>query len=388
MPRVGSRPADEVSTVGGMTARQAILTTLRGDRADRIPFFHYWRRLQTGTAERVARNRGIGVGWVRPCYVEAMPHVETVERTHQVSGTPVTVREYHTPVGTVTETLKREPGVGQWKAQRSWRDVIPWRVKRRIQAPEDYAVVRFMVEDTVLTPDAFPIEQAKAWLGEDGVVVAGLPHSPMQRLMIDWIGTPRFYIHYARYRDRIEELYQALATKYEELYAIAAASSADLVNFGDNLDGVLVNPRLFEAYFMPCYEQCARALHGRGKLMASHFDGRLDDLKELIAACPQDVIEAFHPPPMGDLPLTEALRIWQEKRILVGLPGSVYAMGVDAVDRYTRCLLRSAIPGDRLAMIASTENLVSDAALDRLSVIMARATLPLTAAKLRARVDA
>lgn len=59
-------------------------------------------------------------------------------------------------------------------------------------------------------------------------------------------------------------------------------------------------------------------------------------------------------------------------------------MGVDAVQRYTLNLLRSVIPGDRLMMIASTENLVSDAALARLSAIMANATLPLTAAKLRA----
>jgi hypothetical protein len=46
-----------------MTPREAILTTLHGDNADRIPFYHYWRRLQTGEIERLARNRGMGVGW-------------------------------------------------------------------------------------------------------------------------------------------------------------------------------------------------------------------------------------------------------------------------------------------------------------------------------------
>lgn len=359
-----------------MTPRQAILTTLRGERADRIPFYHYWRRLQTGRAERIARNGGMGVGWVRPCYVTSMPHVDVVQKSKPSAETAVI--EYHTPVGTVTERIKKEPGVGQWKAQRSWRDVTPWTIERRIKEPEDYAVVKYMVEDTVYKPADYPIIQAKDWLGEDGVIIAGLPHSPMQTLMIDWVGTPQFYIHYARYRKKVEALYHALAQKYEELYAIAARSKADFVNFGDNLDGVLVNPRLFSRYFIPCYETCAEVLEANNKLLASHFDGRLNVLKHLIAKCPQKIIEAFHPPPMGDLPLSEALNLWKDKILLVGFPGSVYALGTESVKKYMLNLLKSIVPGDRVIFIASTENLVSDKDLLTLSAIMNTAKLPLS----------
>jgi uroporphyrinogen-III decarboxylase len=361
-----------------MTYRERILKTLKGERVDKIPFFHCWRRLQTGYIEREARNNSMGVWWQRPCYVESMPNVDVVERKGPSSGLETTLREYHTPMGILSERLKEERGVGKWKVNRSWRDVTPWTIERRIKTPEDYEVLKFMLEDTLYEADYYPITQAKDWLGDDGVVIASLPHSPMQMLMIDWVGTPTFYIHFAMYREKMEEIYEIIDRRYEEIYKIAAESPADAVMFGDNLDGILVNPELFENYFMPSYERCARIVHKNGKLLISHFDGRLDGLKELIAKCPQDVIEAFHPPPMGDLPIREALDLWKDKIILVGFPGSVYSLGTEAVRKYMKGLLNSVIPGHKLGIEASTENLVSDEHLLTLSRIMDKAKLPLT----------
>jgi len=365
-----------------MTYRERILTTFHGQCADKIPFFHPWRRLQTGEAEREARNKCMGVWWQRPCYVETMPHVDIVERRGPSSGLGTTLIEYHTPVGTVTERLKKEPGVGEWKQQRSWRDVTPWTIERRIRKLEDYDVVKFMVEDTVYKADYFPIEQAKGWLGQDGVIIASLPHSPMQTLIVDWVGTPTFYIHHARHREKVEELYRAIDRRYEEIYTIAAESPADAVIFGDNVDGVLLNPILFQEYFMPSYEKCAKVVHEKGMLLASHFDGRLGILKDLIAKCPLDIIEAFHPPPMGDLSIRDALDLWRDKVILVGFPASVYYLGTDTVKEYLLDLLKSITPGDRVCIEASTENLVSDEHLLVLGSILENASLPLTEEKI------
>ena len=49
--------------------------------------------------------------------------------------------------------------------------------------------------------DFFPVEQAMEWLGEEGVVLDGLPHSPMQMLMIHWVGSEggRFFYDLADY---------------------------------------------------------------------------------------------------------------------------------------------------------------------------------------------
>jgi len=366
--------------VAEMTRRERIMASARRQRADRLPFFHWWRHSQIGWAERECRNRGMGMNWLRPPYVERLHGVDVVEQRAVVDGRSVIRRTYSTPVGSVYEDEVREPGTGQWHANRSWRDVTPWLTSRRIKGPEDYRVVKYIVEHTEYVADYFPIEQAMDWLGDEGVVLDSLPHSPMQMLLIDWIGSEegRCFYHLADYPDLVEDLCRAISRSREPLYEIAARSPAPIALCGDNVDGQLVVPRLFEKYFMPEYEKQASVLHARGKLMAVHMDGRLAALKDLIARTPVDVVEAFHPEPMGDLPLAEALAAWPDKAIWVGFPGGVYALGPRATRERAIDLLREAGAGDRLAVEMSTENLVSNENLIALTSVLEEARLPLT----------
>ena len=218
------------------------------------------------------------------------------------------------------------------------------------------------------------------WLGDDGVVLTALPHSPMQTLMIDWIGSEggRFFYHHVDHPELGEGLYRALCKSRVALHEIAARSPAPIVLCGDNIDGVLVTPSLFTQYFAPVYAEQAALLHAHGKLMAVHMDGRLNVLRDLIADTPIDIVEGFHPPPMGDLELDEALAAWPDKVIWIGFPGSVYGFGPDATREYARGLLQQAATGERLAVAMSTENLVTNENLLALTDILAPARLPLS----------
>ena len=129
---------------------------------------------------------------------------------------------------------------------------------------------------------------------------------------------------------------------------------------------------------MPVYAQQARALHRGGKLMAVHMDGRVGSLKHLIAQTEIDIVEALHPPPMGDQPIGEALELWPEKAIWVGFPGGIYELGPIATQAYAVDLLDEVRPGDRLVIEMSTENLVSNENLLGLTEVLERAELPLT----------
>jgi len=359
-----------------MTRREGILAASQGKQADRLPFFHFWRHSQVGWAERECRNRGMGVCWVRPCCTEVMHGVEVTETRSAGALAHIT---YTTPVGSVSVTEKREPGVGQWHGNRSWQDVSPWQTERMIKGPEDYPVVQYMVEHTEYVPDYFPLEQAADWLGDDGLVICTLAHSPMQMLMIDWVGSEggRFFYHYQDHPDLVVGLYEALCRSREPWYEIAAKSPAPIVLCGDNIDGVLVTPHLFQEYFMPVYEAQARVLHANNKLMAVHMDGRLNSLKHLIAETEIDLVEAFHPPPMGDLSVSEALVEWPDKAVWVGFPGSVYAMGPEETRRYTSDLLNDLAPGERVVLEASTENQVSNENLLALTSVLEDVHLPL-----------
>ena len=367
-----------------MTRRERIMTASTKKRADKLPFFHIWRHCQIGWVERECRNRGMGMGWARPSSIVEMHGVDITQQLVVEKGVKVYHRTYSTPVGSIYLDERREPGSGEWHGLRGWKDVLPWQTERLIKQPEDYEVLKYVVEHTEYIPDYFPIEQAKDWLGEDGLVVDILPHQPMQMLMIDWIGSEegRFFIHHAKYPDLVENLYRAISKSREPMYEIAAKSPADIVWCGDNIDGVLVNPRLFEKYFMPEYEKMAKICHEHGKLLAVHMDGRVGVLKGLIAKTPIDIIEALHPPPMGDLPIGEALSLWKDKVIWMGFPGSVYVLGPEATKRHALNLLREVVPGDRLCIEMSTENLVSNENLLMLTSVLENAELPLTQEKI------
>jgi hypothetical protein len=367
-----------------MTRRERILRASNRERVDKLPFFHNWRHCQIGWVERECRNRGMGLSWARPSYIVEIHDVDVTEQQVIEKGKKVYRRTYSTPVGSIYLDEMRDLGTGEWHGMRSWKDVTPWQTQRLIKQPEDYQVLKYIVEHTEYKPYYFPIEQAKEWLGDDGCVIDIQPHQPMQMLMIDWIGSEggRFFIHYAKYPDLIEDLYQAIAKSREPMYEIGAKSPADIIWCGDNIDGVLVNPRLFEKYFMPEYEKMAKICHEHGKLLAIHMDGRVGVLKDLIARTPIDIIEGLHPPPMGDLPIGEALSVWKDKVIWMGYPGSVYTLGSEATKKHALSLLREVVPGDRLCIEMSTENLVSNENLLMLTSILENAELPLTPQKI------
>ena len=367
-----------------MTRRERVMAASRKQRADKLPFFHFWRHSQIGWAERECRNRGMGMCWQRPCHVEKIHDVEITEKHAVVSGRPVIRRTYSTPLGSVYLDENREPGVGQWHAQRSWKDVSPWLTSRLIKGPQDYEIVKYIAEHTEYVADYFPIEQAQDWLGDEGCVIVSLPHSPMQMLMIHWVGSEggRFFFHHADHPDLVEDLYKAVSKSREPLYEIGAKSPADIVACGDNIDGLLVDPRLFEKYFMPEYEKMGKALHEHGKLMLVHMDGSLNVLKDLIPKTPIDIVEAVHPPPMGDLPVGEALPRWKDQAVWLGFPAAIYALGPEATKKYTLDLLREVVPGDRLVIEMSTENLISNENLLMLTSVLENADLPLTEEKI------
>lgn len=317
---------------------------------------------------------------IRKPYTTHMHGVEVSEQRATVDGRTVVRRTYSTPVGSVYEDEWGEAGVGQWKGNRSWRGVSPWLSSRMIKGPEDYRVATYIAENTEYVADYFPLEQAIDWLGDEGLVLDHLPRSPMQTLLVDWIGSEggRCFFHLADYPDLVEGLAGVLATAREPLYQIAARSPAKATMFGENVDGMLLSPSIFAKYLMPEYEKQAAVLHPAGKLMAFHMDGRLACLKDLIARTPIDIIEAFHPLPMGDLPLAEALAAWPEKVIWLGFPGSVYLLGPVAVREKALEILREAGTGERLVVAMSTENLVSNENLLALTGVLERAYLPLT----------
>jgi hypothetical protein len=66
----------------------------------------------------------------------------------------------------------------------------------------------------------------------------------------------------------------------------------------------------------------------------------------------------------------------------VGFPGSAYARGPEETQKSALELLREIGTGERLTIAMSTENLVTNENLQRLTAVLEKAALPLTPEKI------
>ena len=362
-----------------MSPRDRVLGLIRGGAIDRLPFAHCERHFPRGNAERIARNKGMALLCNRPCYIERFSSVEIQTGTGR-SGR--LVRSYHTPKGTLTETLAAGIGYGIACFGRDWMGMVPQTTEYMVKKTQDYEALRFIVEDLHYEPYYYPIEDQMKRLGSDGIVIAELPYEPMLRLLLEYVGIARLFRDLTKNRSLVEELCEALQQKYEEeLFPIAAGAPCEVVLYGGNIDGYLINPPMFERYLLNTYSKCAEVLHGSGKMMAVHMDGRLAPLSDLIARSDVDIIDGFTPPPMGDLAIDKALNLWPSKTLWVNFPSSVStAPGTSprAVKQYLARELELIVPGERVMVVASTENYVPEDSIIAMAELMEEAILPLS----------
>ena len=360
-----------------MSPRERILCMLNGGKPDKVPFAHCDRHLPRGEMERAARNMGMGLLCYRPCYIE---YVQDVELTVKYEGEYI-VRRYDTPVGSVFERLRVGVGYGQACFGRDWKGMQPIRTSFMVKGLEDYRVLKFIAENLHFKPYYYPVEDQDRRLGEDGIVVSTLPYEPMQRLVIEWVGY-RLYVDMLKNKDVVEEIFCILEERYvKELFPIAANSPSKVILYGGNIDSLIVNPKMFEKYYLPTYEKLAGMLHAKGKLLDVHMDGKLKALSNHIANSKVDIIEAFTPPPTGDLPLDEALELWKDKIIWINFPSAIStALGPNQqnVKKFLIELLEKSIPySNRIMIIASTENFLPEENLIAMAEVMEEIKQPI-----------
>ena len=341
-----------------MNPRERITAVLHGEIPDSIPISVYTNLLPRGYAERNLRNLGLALVEIgASVYGLTTPNVrvETAQniacfymddRLAAVAKQKQTVeRLYRTPTGTLVEKYKWNYSQLEWPTE--------WVIKNS----SDYEIVKSIVDETEYFLNDEDFQKSQEVMGEDGIVVLGTPRSPLQTMLLDLMGLQRFAIDCRNNKKQFDDLYETLRKKELELYKLVSDSSADVCIMGENMTGTVTNPILFENYCMPFYEEIAQILHKKEKVLGVHFDGKLKCLTKLIGQTDIDVIEAFTPPPVGDLEIDEAMKEWKNKVLWTSFPAS-FSMNteLDRVKKETLKILRRASPGDHFA-IGITEDL-------------------------------
>ena len=328
-----------------MTHRQRIVSALRGGRADHIPLTVYPEDIPKGETERKLRNKGLGFIKRVSLYRSYMKDVEICSKQFKEGEITCIAYTLRTPLGELHQVVRTGGGFGS-----------SLRSQFYIKNPEDYKIMEFVVQHTFYEPNYEAFLETEKDMGEDGYVAGNLGYTPVQDMIINMMGPEGYAVGIYEYPELMDSLNETMLTKRREWYRIAAESPAEVIWYGDNVTSDMIGLERFQKYCVSCYNELASFIHPRGKLLAVHMDGRLDHLKQAIAESKVDIIEAFTPPPDGDLSVLEARKVWKNKVLWINFPTSFHSKSTEEIEAYTLDLLHQAVPGDRF-LISNTENL-------------------------------
>ena len=319
-----------------MTIRERILATVHGEDAG-VPFTLYMGILPRGQGERELRELGLGLQVQVPVHISRHVHAEVEKRYTRVGEETLIRTLYRTPAGEaqLVQRVRADAGYGS-----------AWTVEPLIKGPRDAEVMRNFIEDTVYEPNYAGLRHWQKQIGEDGIVLGSVDLSAFQVLVNpDWLGMDGVSYWLADHPSEFDALYDALVRSQSRIYELAAEAPVELIHSDENVTAVFVGPALFQRYHLPFYRRLVPQLHAAGKLYVAHYDGSLRPLAQLLIDAPIDVVEAFTPPPMGDLGVAEAKTLWPNKVIWSNFPGSLFLEDEAAIAAYTRGLLEEAAGG-------------------------------------------
>jgi uroporphyrinogen-III decarboxylase len=196
--------------------------------------------------------------------------------------------------------------------------VEPYLTQHLIKAEEDYRIAEHIIEHTEIVPQFDKILQDQRELGDNGFVVPCLHRIPFQQALLEYLGEiPLFTALYDSPR-LLDRLIYLLDQQFMQILQQLSDLPAIYVEFGDNLDGMMTNPKLFQKYSLPYYQKYSEILHGQGKKVGSHTDGNVKPLLHLLAQSGLDVCESFSPAPLTECTFQEAWETWNNGPLIWG----------------------------------------------------------------------
>jgi len=310
--------------------KERMKAVLRHEEPDQVPVGVHADLFPRGEFERKCREIGVGLVEVFAPYIwSEMPNVSVETRTQGNIETII----YHTPVGDVS--CKR------WSRKSCPRIGFP-PIDYLFKDEADYDVLIYMIDDTIFHRRDEGYYDIVRDYGGDGIVTAGQESgitSPYANAW-DYMGLQKWAIEQYRNPHDFDKLMKALERRVERLLPLLADGPAEIVHCGgiSNFYG----PKQFEKYDIPFYNKYLPLLQSKGKLCMVHAHSpNLKCLKDLIPKTGFDIIEAFTPPPVGDLSVAEASDAWGDDIIVwVNFPESIYYWGAEETKKYTLNLLK------------------------------------------------
>lgn len=193
-----------------------------------------------------------------------------------------------------------------------------------VKTLSDIRIMEYILEDTELEFDLNAFEVAEREFGERGVVQSFYSRSPLQTLIISYMGFENTIYALNDYPDKVRDFLRAIEKHEDKIYEVVLNSPLKILNFGENIDANVNSPSLFEEYLIPYYKKRINQVHQKGKFCHIHMDGSLKPLLPLINKAGFDGIEAATPLPQGDVTLEELKDALGKTILIDGIPAILF----------------------------------------------------------------
>jgi hypothetical protein len=223
-----------------------------------------------------------------------------------------------------------------------------------VKTVEDMRVMKYIIDHTTVVPTFEKYTDLQKSLGDDGVALPVIPHSPVNRILFDMMGQMKGLVALFRHQKEVEELMLSIERQQDDVYKLAENLPTRIYEFGEHVHSDLNNPKIFRRYQIPYFRKRIKQLHARNKICYCHWDGYFRSLLPLIKDTNFDAIEAVTPEPAGDVTLAELREAVKGTEIVLwgGVPASIFQepYSDQYFEKYVLDVLRTMAPGDRFIM--------------------------------------
>lgn len=358
-----------------MNHRDRALAAMRGEPVDHIPFiarmdlwYEFHRNggtlpppYQKASLWDIKRDLGIGIfgfGVWDVSFYRLIHHDVEISKT--TKGDLTTTR-YNTPHGTLTcrdrmcPELREAAGTGA-------------RVEYPFKSPEDYAALRFLIENTEVVENYEAYALVVDEIDTDGLALPFSGHLPAHQLMIFFMGYQTFYYQYHDHPTQVESLVEALTDQQLKILTLAANCPAQAIEVGANYDEQMTPPPVFAKLFAPFYQHARQILAQGDKILVVHGDGEMKGLLKSLMDCGVQVVEALTPKPMTSIDLVSTRQLWADRVAMWGGIRSVILTATFSDQEFKHCLeelFQAVAPGNRF-ILGFGDNVPTDALFHRI----------------------
>ena len=257
-----------------MTPRERILKTLKGEKADQVPWFgdlDYWATALIAQGKRppdfkasdeyLEWHRRLGVGFYLQGYFPFQEIVQGCEVEEWKEGER-RYRRIRTPNGTLEEC---------WKWSELTFSEAP--IVRLVKTAADLPAYRYLFENMRYEPDYDFARRRARQVGEMGVVLCYLPRTPFMRMVAIDAGIENMVMMYAEDPDAFTETFRALVASEDRSSRLAVDSPAEILMMPENLSAEMVGPRFFELFLRDFQTRWSKSDHRRRQVLL-HPHGR------------------------------------------------------------------------------------------------------------------